>query len=167
MSNSESKTREKSTGLKDAVMVLVVIAIILSATTTYYYYEYSSLRASLKGTSVRVSLGMEIGAGPIAWSNMTIPGGSSLLQAMQDAQWKVNFTNYGPEGDFITSINGWRATTANDTGWLYWQFIGGTSDCWTMGQVAANAFLLLNGSVVTWSFSKYNATTGAAPPPPC
>lgn len=149
--------------------MFIVVAVVTGSLAAYFYYQYNALETQVHSNQIQVDLAYGAQGHSLTWSNITVPEGTSLYQAMVDAGWKMNYTDTDPLlGYFITSINGVSQSQSSGMYWTYWVYTGGKQDCWYSGPSAANFFsLAVDRETVAWYLSAYNSTTQNDVPPPC
>lgn len=149
-------------------LAFVVLTIVFGSLSAYFYTQNASLREEVASLNVPIKVNLGIGSytnKSIEWYNMSVSEGYNLYQAMVKAGWRINYTNYGIEGYYITAINGLSNNNSASTYWTYWVYLGGTQNCWAEGPSAANTYYLLPNETVVWYYSPFNGTTSV--PPPC
>ncbi|MEM0120576.1 MAG: DUF4430 domain-containing protein [Thermoprotei archaeon] len=165
---SQPTSNRKNSVWMPVALVFIVLTVVLGSLSAYLYTQNASLKEQVTSlnTPIKVSLGLgNYTNKEIKWYNMSVREGYNLYQAMVEAGWKVNYTNYGIEGYFITGINGLSNNNTANIYWTYWVYVGGTQNCWSEGPSAANTYYLLPNETVVWYYSPFNGTTSA--PPPC
>lgn len=140
-------------------LVMLCALILASYASIYYYNEYTRYQVlynqaveelkQLK-THMLVNVLINYGNGTLEWHNETrVPIGASLLNVTEKVA-DVNYTVY-PFGVFVTAINGRGGESGYYWMWYIWN---STTAQWDPGPVAADAFTLHHGDIVSWIYEK-------------
>ena len=145
-------------------MCLLIVTIVSAGVTIYYYQgyntvtkQYNDVILKLKEVSYTTNILLKYSNGTKVWFNQTlVPVGWSLFNAtLKVLDKRVEYSIfYG--SPFITAMNGVKATGSYAWMWYVWN---ATSSSWTLGETAANAYILRDKDTVAW----YLVDTSAYP----
>ena len=133
--------------------------ILLGYVSIYYYNEctkyqklYNQAVENLRQlkTHMLVDVLIDYGNGTQEWHNGTrVPIGATLFDVTKEIA-EINYTT-GQFGVFVTAING----RGGEPGYYWiWYIWNSTSAEWEIGLVAADAFTLHHGDMVSWVYEK-------------
>ncbi len=140
-----------------ALLCTLVVSLYLSI---YYYQEnlkYQQLYAeALKELEkyenyIAVNILIDYGNGTMTWHNNTlVPFGSNFFTATITIA-ELNYTK-GKYGIFVTAINGVGGDPNHFWIWYIWN---STTKSWDWGPVACDAYILHNGDILSWVYTKF------------
>jgi hypothetical protein len=130
-------------------LALLIWSVAASYVAVYYFTQYTDTTTKLSGVSVKVNICINYANGTRIWYNNTlVPVGASAFNATV-AVVKVESTYYSGIGEFVKSIGG---VTGNST--QYWSFWYYKQSNWTYSEVGASAYILHQGDIIGWRYSK-------------
>jgi len=139
---------------------LLCISLLSVTLGAYYYTEYTRFVGLYNKAQdelrkydryIFVDMLVDYGNGTKDWSNRTlIVRGADLLNATRIVS-EVEYTR-GVYGAFVTRINGVGGDP--NTYWL-WYVWNSTSSSWDVGMVASDAYILNDGDVVAWIYTRF------------
>lgn len=139
---------------------LICLLIVSSSFGAYYYMEclkykqlYNESLTELQKYSkyMLVNILIDFGNGTKEWHNNTLVArGADVLNATRIVA-EVNYIR-GQYGAFVTHIRGVGGDP--NTYWL-WYVWNSTSARWDFGPIACDAYVLHEGEVVAWIYSKF------------
>ncbi len=141
-------------------MGLLCTLIVVSYLGVYYYTENAKYQQLYNETLnelqkydkyIFVHLLIDYGNGTKEWHNNTLAAtGADLLNATRIIS-EVDYTK-GAYGAFVTNINAVGGDP--NTYWL-WYTWNSTSSSWSYGPVACDAYILREGEIVAWIYTKF------------
>lgn len=139
--------------MKKPLSVALSCLIIVSLTTAFVGIASVHAMAVAQEATVRVSIGINYGTGPVVWSNNNtmVPSGESLLNATMRVA-TVEILDYPGLGAFVTGINGVSQNPAANLYWTYWVYNPQTQQ-YELPPVGASAYLLTSDQTVQWYYS--------------
>ena len=140
---------------------LLCTLILLSYLAIYYYSEFSRYQQLYNETLIElqkydkfmfVNIMIDYGNETKVWYNNTLViKGADLLNATQIVA-EVDYTSGGKFGAFVNRING--VGQDPNTYWL-WYTWNSTSSKWDPGLVASDKYILHEGNIVAWIYTKF------------
>jgi hypothetical protein len=139
--------------MKKPLSVALSCLIIVSLTTGFVGIASVHAMAVAQEATVRVSIGINYGTGPVVWpnNNTMVPSGESLLNATMRVA-TVEILDYPGLGAFVTGINGVSQNPAANLYWTYWVYNPQTQQ-YELPPVGASAYLLTSDQTVQWYYS--------------
>jgi len=161
------------------ITLFLIWSIISTVCLAYYYNQYLSLsrqynvlyrdyeelvkqynsiveeNRKLNASLIYVDMLIDYGNGTYTWFNNTIVTRNTTLFQATVKICLVEYKVYS-FGIYITSINGVSEKKVAGGGyswiWYYWNT---TSNKWEMGSVGADHYVLSNGDIVMWKYTKW------------
>jgi hypothetical protein len=125
-------------------LTLAAFSLIFSA---FVYLELQGVNSLMRSLAVEVDLFIDYGNGTVKSSHLTLPAGSSALDAfMTAANVEVRWYSLGP---YVTAIDG---VTEDPEANLYWLWYI-REDGWVLAPVGTGSYILKHGDVISFNYT--------------
>jgi hypothetical protein len=140
--------------IKWVALALLCTTIVSSGVAFYYLNQYNTIKANYDETladlvefTILVNIMFDYGNGTIEWYNETRLAVGTDLMTATGYLVEIEYTE-SEWGAFIDKING----VGKDPGtWWLWTYY---EEGWQMGPVGADQWILHNGDILSWTYSK-------------
>ena len=136
--------------------------VLADGDTIAWLYEDCTVWPPPQPPASKVDILLDYGNNTMVWyENVELPGFPSVLKATE-AVASVEYTMLGADA-FVDAINGvWNDYVSRVYFWMWWRW-NSTAECWEMGAVACNKYMLADGDIIAWYYE--NCTMWPLSPP--
>ena len=162
MEGGETLKLVKLRGAWVLASVFLAWAVVATSIASYYFVQYTNyyglyedVLGKLGEVSITVGVAIDYGNGTRVWCNGTVlPIGATLFNATLKVS-KYEYKLYDGKA-FTTAINDVKQKPDEKMYWTWWYW-NEAERKWILGPVACNDYMLRDGHVVIWYYSKVEA----------